>query len=91
MTEADHHGRASLRLGGKVLATLWDAEHLNIMVDAPGIRSAVQAHPATCEPVRWGKRLNAVRVRLPDADPELVRALLTDAWERRAPARLRHA
>jgi hypothetical protein len=39
--------------------------------------------------VWWGKRLAAVRVALARADEALLGELLEDAWERKAPARLR--
>lgn len=44
--ERDHHGRPSFRVGGKIFATLWDEGRMNVMVDDPGIRTAVQAHGA---------------------------------------------
>jgi hypothetical protein len=85
--EADHHGRPSFRVGGKIFATLWDENHLNVMLDEPGILTAVAAHPVTCAERWWGKRLSAVQVTLDAADPALVTELLTDAWEQKAPAR----
>ena len=89
--EQDHHGRPSFRVAGKIFATLWDEDHMNVMVDEPGILTAVEAHPAICAEVRWGKRLAAVRVDLRAADRELLADLLADAWERKAPARLARA
>jgi len=86
--EQDHHGRPSFRVAGKIFATLWDEQHLNVMVDQDGILTAVQARPETCEEVRWGKRLAAVRIALALADAGLVEELLSDAWERKAPSRL---
>ena len=87
-TEADHHGRPSFRVAGRIFATLWDSEHMNVMVDEPGIRTAAQAHPHVCEEVWWGKRLAAVRVTLPAVERRLLAELLADAWENKAPARL---
>lgn len=87
-TEQDHHGRPSFRVAGKIFATLWDSTHMNVMLDEPGIHTAVEAHPEVCEEVWWGKRLSAVRVSLADADRQLVSELLADAWEGNAPARL---
>ncbi len=87
--EQDHHGRPSFRVAGRIFATLWDAEHMNVMVDEPGILTAVQAHPDACTGFMWGKRLAAVHVTLSAADPDLLSDLLTDAWERKAPQRLR--
>jgi hypothetical protein len=79
--EQDHHGRPSFRVRGKIFATLWDADHMNVMVDEAGILTAVQAHPDVCEEVWWGKRRAAVRVDLRAADAALLRELLEDAWE----------
>ncbi len=87
--EQDHHGRPSYRVDGKIFATQWDEEHMNVMVDEGGILTAVQAKPETCEEVWWGKRLAAARVDLRRVDPDMLRELLTDAWETKAPARLR--
>jgi hypothetical protein len=81
--EQDHHGRPSFRVQRKIFATLWDEEHMNVMVDPDGILTAVQSHPGICAEVWWGKRLAAVRVSLPEAEPSLLSGLLADAWERR--------
>lgn len=81
--EQDHHGRPSFRVGGRIFATLWDPEHMNVMLDEPGIRTVVERHPDRCSPVHWGKRMAAVRVTLPRADADLLGELLADAWERR--------
>jgi hypothetical protein len=79
--EKDHHGRPSFRVEGRIFATLWDADHMNVMVDEPGILTAVEAHPDVCEEVWWGKRLAAIRVDLMLSDEQLLSELLSDAWE----------
>jgi hypothetical protein len=86
--EQDHHGRPSFRVGGKIFATLWTHERMNVMLDEGGIRTAVEATPEVCEEVRWGKRLAAVAVELPGVDRDRLQELLTDAWEHKAPRRL---
>jgi hypothetical protein len=86
--EQDHHGKPSFRVAGKIFATLWDAEHMNVMLDEDGIRTAIHDHPEACSEVWWGKRLAAVRVDLRRADAELLENLLADAWETKAPRRL---
>jgi hypothetical protein len=86
--EQDHHGRPSFRVAEKIFATLWDGDHMNVMLDEGGIRMAVERHPDTCAEVWWGKRLAAVRVDLRRAQPELLAGLLEEAWELRAPKRL---
>ena len=86
--EQDHHGRPSFRVAGKIFATLWDKEHMNIMLDGGGILTAVHDDPETYEEVWWGKKLSAVRVKLPLVESQPLAELLTEAWELRAPRRL---
>lgn len=86
--EQDHHGRPSFRVGGKIFATLWDERHLNVMLDEPGILTAVQTRPGVCAERWWGKRLAAVQVDLSRASAELMAELLADAFEHKAPRRL---
>jgi hypothetical protein len=86
--EQDHHGRPSFRVAGRIFATLRDPEQMNVMLDEPGIRTAVESNPDICAEVMWGKRLAAVRVTLAAADAGLLADLLADAWEGKAPARL---
>ena len=86
--ELDHHGRPSVRGGGRLFATLWNEDRMNVMVDEDGIRTAVERAPETCEPVWWGKRLTAVAVTLSAVDRPFLGELLADAWEGKAPRRL---
>jgi hypothetical protein len=71
-------------VGGKIFATLWTEQALNVMAREERIHAAVEEAPDVCSKVFWGRRLSAVRVDLPAADPELVADLLHDAWSRRA-------
>jgi hypothetical protein len=86
--EQDHHGRPSFRVAGKIFATQWDEDYMNVMLDEGGILTAVQNDPETCEEVWWGKRLAAVRIDLRRADAEMLADVLSDAWETKAPKRL---
>jgi hypothetical protein len=86
--EQDHHGRPSFRVSTRIFATLWDEEHMNVMLDEGGIRTVTQAHPDVCTEFWWGQRLRAVHVDVRRADDDLLRELLTEAWERKAPKRL---
>jgi hypothetical protein len=88
VVEQDHHGRPSFRVGGKIFATLWDDAHMNVMLDEPGIRTAVQDKPTACEEFWWGKRLRAVQLDLARAGEATAHELLADAWEQKAPKRL---
>jgi hypothetical protein len=86
--EQDHHGRPSFRVAGKIFATLWDEESMNVMLDEGGILTAIHDYPETCKEVWWGKKLAAVRVTLPRVESDKLAELLTEAWELRAPKRL---
>jgi hypothetical protein len=88
VTEADHHGRRSFRVGGgTVLATVPADGVLHVMV-GEDLARAVAAQPGV-ELLWWGQRLSGVRVELAEVEAALVEELLLDAWERRAPAALR--
>lgn len=80
-TEQDHHGRPSFRVSGRIFATLWDERHMNVMVDEPGILTAVETAPEVCSEFWWGRRRAAVHVALERATEPLLADLLTDAWE----------
>jgi hypothetical protein len=51
--EQDHHGRPSFRVDGRIFATLWDAQHMNVMLDEHGILTAVQDDPGACAERWW--------------------------------------
>src|SRR5205823_4320363 len=55
--ELDHHARPSFRVSGKIFATLWNEDRMNVMLDEGGILTAVERAPDSCEQVWWGKRL----------------------------------
>ena len=86
--ESSHMGHADFRVGGKIFATLWSEERMNVMLDEGGVRTAVEAAPDACEQVWWGKKLAAVGVSLARVEPDDLRELLEDAWEGKAPQRL---
>ena len=86
--ELELHGRPSFRVGGRIFATLWNEDRMNVMLDEGGILTAIDRAPDACEQVWWGKRLAAVGVTLARSDSELLNELLTDAWELKAPKRL---
>ena len=78
--ERDHHGFPSFRTPRRIFATLPDDEHLRVMLSEEDIRAAVAEWPHWCAEQWWGKRLAALRISLPDCDPDVVAELLEDAW-----------
>ena len=91
VVEQDHHGMASYRVRGAILATAPDDDHVRVMLDQEAILAAVAENPGSCSPSYWGSRLSCVVVDLAVVDAELLRELLGDAWRRKAPATLRKA
>lgn len=86
--EADHHGRASFRVRGKIFATVPDDDHLNVMLSAEAIDIALQRAPAACTALRWGQRLAGVQVVLAKIKPTQLTELLDEAWRGKAPRAL---
>jgi hypothetical protein len=88
VTEADHHGRRSFRVGGTaVLATVPDDGVVHLMVGEDVARASA-GRPGV-ELLWWGSRISGVRVDLAAVDPAAFEELAEAAWERRAPASLR--
>lgn len=89
-TEEPHFERRSFRVRGKIFATAPpEGDALNVMLDEHAVRAAIAEDPRSCEELWWGKKLSGVRVILAGADPALVRSLLHEAWQRKAPGALR--
>lgn len=91
VVEQDHHGMASFRVRGKILATVPDDGHVRVMLPEEAILAAVAEDPGACAPSYWGAKLACVVVDLAAADRDHVHELLADAWRVRAPASLRSA
>jgi hypothetical protein len=89
VVEADHHGRPSFRVAGRIIATVPDEHAVNVMVDDDAAHAAAAARPDAVSLLWWGKQLSGVRVDLTAAPEAVVADLLEQAWRRRAPARLR--
>ena len=90
VTEADHHGRRSFRVGGgKVVATVPADGVLNVMAGEDVARAVTSGGADGVSLLWWGAKLSGVRVELADVDPGVLDELVEDAWRRRAPKALR--
>src|SRR5438445_11930068 len=78
--EADDWGNPSFRVGGRIVATVPDSEHMNVMIDPFDVESALPEEPIACSKLRRGKKANGVQVDLRPAAPELHGDLLDAAW-----------
>ena len=89
--EQDHHGMPSFRVAGKIFATLRDGPpRLMVKLDPEDQHNLCEAHPEAIEPVPggWGRR-GSTFVRYDVVDEDLAAMLLSLAWARVAPKRLR--
>ncbi len=85
VVELPHHEIVSFRVGGRIFATAPDATCLRVMVDEDRVLELVAREPAVYHAVPWGRRVAAVAVDLAHVNGDDVRALLEEAWRRRAP------
>jgi len=87
-SEEEHHERPSFRVGGKIFATLPDDEHVNVMLDPEAAHIATTITPHGCEKLLAGERVAGIRVKLAVAELDMLAAVLTAAWRRKAPGDL---
>jgi hypothetical protein len=88
VTEADHFGKPSFRIYKRIIATVPDSRHLNVMIDPFDVDGVVREEPEACSTLWWGKDVRGVQVDLALADARLVANLLEVAWRLKAPRRL---
>lgn len=88
--EADHHGIASFRVGGKIFCTI-HVQHPRLMVKlaTDDQNNLAEAHPGVVEPVPgyWGRK-GSTFIGYDHADPALIALALDLAWRNVAPKRL---
>jgi hypothetical protein len=87
-SEDDHHDRPSFKVCGKIFATLPDDLHLNVMLHAQQAQDAATLDPGSCIELWSGDHLAGVTIVLANADLDMLAALLTSAWRRKAPSAL---
>lgn len=87
--EEPHFESASFRIKGRIFATLPPGgEYIHIFVDDEQREMALEMYPEFIEKLVWGKKIWGVRACLAKAKPAVVNALLTSAWQRKAPKAL---
>ncbi len=83
-TEAPHHERTSFRVG-KIFATLLPGSgSVNLFLPEEEARAVAEESPGWVRLLHWGQRLEGVTVDLAEADADVVRELVEEAWRHRA-------
>lgn len=85
VAEQEQHGRPSFRVRGKIFATLWTPDQVNVMVDARVVYAAAKRHPKACQPFQWGGRTAALGIDLRHVPPAFLEEALREAWRQQAP------
>lgn len=87
--EAPHFEYSSFRVRGKIFATVPpDGRHLHIFVGDEDREPALELHGDFTSKLLWGGKVVGLRVVLARAEPGVVKALLRQAWRRKAPKAL---
>lgn len=88
-TEEPHFDLTSFRVRGKIFVTAPPGEeYIHVFVDDAQREQALALYPEFVEKLMWGKKIAGVRVALAAAAPAVVRQLISNAWERKAPKSL---
>lgn len=89
VTEEPHFNYASFRVKGKIFVTVPPEEtHLHVFVGDDEREQALAMYPGFAEKLLWGGKVVGLRIALASATPSVVKALMQQAWARKAPKAL---
>jgi hypothetical protein len=82
VTEEPHHNYSSFRVGGKIFVTVPpEGTHVHVFVSEPERELALSMHPEFVEKLLWGGKVVGIRVRLVQAKPSALKALVRSAYD----------
>lgn len=83
-TEEPHHDYSSFRVRGKIFVTIPPGEaFIHVFVGEEDRARALAMYPEFIEKLMWGSKALGLRVALDQAEPSVVKALVTRAYETR--------
>jgi len=84
VTEEPHHNYSSFRVRGKIFVTIPpDQQVIHVFVGEEDREQALAVYPGFVEKLLWGGKVVGLRVALPCAQPRVVKALVSKAYESR--------
>jgi hypothetical protein len=87
--EAPHFNYGSFRVGGRILVTVPPEQtHIHVFVDETQREQALALYPQFIDKLLWGGKVVGLRVSLAQAKPTVVKALIQQAWEHKAPPKI---
>jgi hypothetical protein len=90
VTEQPHFDYTSFRVCGKIFATVPpDEKHVHVFVAEEHRKPFKAMYPQYIFELTWGKKIVGLRVALADAEPAVVKQLISFAWQNKAPKSLR--
>jgi len=90
VTEEPHFTYASFRVRGKIFVTVPpEGTHIHVFVDEEDRAPALAMYPEYIEKLRWGKKVQGLRIEMGKAQSHVVEALVRAAWDRKAPKSLK--
>jgi hypothetical protein len=84
VTEEPHHNHSSFRVRGSIFVTIPPGEEvIHVFVDEEHREPALAMHPEFLQKLLWGGKVQGLRVHLAAAEPNLVKSLISQAYEAR--------
>ncbi len=88
VSEEPHHNFGSFRVQGKIFVTVPPGEEfIHILIPDEKRDEVLELHSSFAAKLLWGSKVVGVRVELAKADTTVVKRLIKDAWEYKAPKR----
>ena len=86
VTEAPHHHLSSFRVSGKIFVTVPpDGRYIHVFVGEEQRVLALMLAPEFIEKLLWGEKVVGLRIALAMAKPALVKQLIAQSWQAKAP------
>jgi hypothetical protein len=89
VAEEPHFRYSSFRVRGKIFVTVPPQEtHVHVFVGEQHREPMLEMYPEFIDKLTWGAKTVGLRIALAKARPAVVRQLLRQAWESKAPKAL---